>query len=79
MNTNSQTHTSLCSSPAVSVVVPIYNEEESIPHLYQRLTEALEELGKPYEIIAADDGSRDQSFVLLSEICAPIESPLNRP
>ncbi len=70
MNTNSQTHTSLCSSPAVSVVVPIYNEEESIPHLYQRLTEALEELGKPYEIIAADDGSRDQSFVLLSEIAA---------
>lgn len=70
MNTNSQTHTSLCSSPAVSIVVPIYNEEESIPHLYQRLTEALEELGKPYEIIAADDGSRDQSFVLLSEIAA---------
>lgn len=58
------------SPPALSVIVPIYNEEESIPHLYQRLTAALEKLGKPYEIIAADDGSRDQSFGLLSEIAA---------
>lgn len=51
--------------PRVSVVVPIYNEEESIPTLYARLTEELEVLGTPYEIIAVDDGSRDRSFELL--------------
>ncbi len=49
-------------------MVPIYNEEESIPSLYTRLTEALEELGQPYEIIAVDDGSRDRSFALLREL-----------
>lgn len=54
-------------APAISVVVPIFNEEESIPHLYDRLTAALEALNSPYEIIAVDDGSRDRSFALLRE------------
>lgn len=56
--------------PYVSVVVPIYNEEESIPHLYERLTTALDRLGRPYEILAVDDGSRDRSFALLSALAA---------
>ncbi len=56
--------------PYLSIVVPIYNEEESIPHLYQRLTAALEALGKPYEILAVDDGSRDGSFALLRDLAA---------
>ena len=55
-------------APLLSVVVPIYNEEESIPMLYQRLTEELEALGQPYEIIAVDDGSRDRSFMLLRDL-----------
>jgi glycosyltransferase involved in cell wall biosynthesis len=55
-------------APYLSVVVPIYNEEENIPMLHQRLTEALEALGYPYEIIAVDDGSRDGSFALLRQI-----------
>ncbi len=54
-------------TPKVSVVVPIYNEEESIPTLYRRLTDELEALALPYEIIAVDDGSRDGSFALLRE------------
>lgn len=57
-------------APYFSVVVPIYNEEESIPHLYAQLTAALERLGKPYEILAIDDGSRDRSFALLSDLAA---------
>lgn len=56
--------------PFVSVVVPIYNEEESIPVLYERLTEALEDLGYAYEVLAVDDGSRDHSFALLSSLAA---------
>ncbi len=60
-------------APYVSVVVPIYNEEESIPHLYRRLTDALDPMGRPYEIIAVDDGSRDRTFPLLRELAADDE------
>lgn len=56
--------------PAISVVVPIKDEEESIPHLYERLSDALRALAQPYEIIAIDDGSRDRSFALLRERAA---------
>lgn len=55
-------------APWLSVVVPIYNEEESIPHLYTHLTAALAQIDKPYEIICVDDGSRDGSFALLHEL-----------
>lgn len=55
-------------APQLSVVVPIYNEEESIPHLYQRLTAELSKLDVSYEIIAIDDGSRDRSFALLNDL-----------
>lgn len=54
----------------MSIVVPIYNEEESIPQLYQRLTEELEKLAIAYEIIAIDDGSKDRSFALLHALAA---------
>lgn len=53
--------------PALSVVIPIFNEEDSIPFLYERLTTALDALDVPYEMIAVDDGSRDRSFALLRE------------
>jgi glycosyltransferase involved in cell wall biosynthesis len=59
--------------PYLSVVAPIYNEEESIPHLYARLTAVLERLGHPYEILAIDDGSRDRSFDLLRDLAAADE------
>jgi glycosyltransferase involved in cell wall biosynthesis len=57
-------------APYLSVVVPIYNEEESIPGLYTRLTAALQQLDVPYEILAIDDGSRDRSFAILSGYAA---------
>jgi glycosyltransferase involved in cell wall biosynthesis len=56
--------------PYVSIVVPIYNEEESIPALYERLTEELGNLHIAYEIIAVDDGSTDRGFELLRELTA---------
>ncbi|MFL5806066.1 MAG: glycosyltransferase family 2 protein [Roseiflexaceae bacterium] len=55
-------------APYLSVVVPIYNEEESIPALYERLTGALSTLSYSYEIITVDDGSRDRSFAVLREL-----------
>ncbi len=51
--------------PLVSVVVPIFEEEESIPALQTQLTAALQALTCPFEIILVDDGSRDRSFELL--------------
>jgi glycosyltransferase involved in cell wall biosynthesis len=55
-------------APYLSVVVPVYNEAENIPRLYDRLTEELEQLDVRYEIIAVDDGSRDQSFAILRNL-----------
>src|SRR5438309_688961 len=47
--------------PVVSVVVPLYNEEENIAELYQRLTRSLEALQLPYEIVFVNDGCRDST------------------
>ena len=52
----------------ISVVIPLYNEEETIPHLYRALNEALEAYGEPYEIIIVDDGSTDNSYALMREL-----------
>ena len=54
--------------PYLSVVIPIHDEEESIPYLYERLTKVLGDLGYPYELIAVDDGSQDRSFMLLRDL-----------
>lgn len=52
----------------LSIVVPIYNEEESITHLYERVTAALANTAFAYELILVDDGSSDRSFLLLKDI-----------
>jgi undecaprenyl-phosphate 4-deoxy-4-formamido-L-arabinose transferase len=55
------------SAPEVSVVVPIYNEEGALPALFARLYPALDALGRRYELVLVDDGSRDRSPALLHE------------
>ncbi|MGB3253904.1 undecaprenyl-phosphate 4-deoxy-4-formamido-L-arabinose transferase [Buttiauxella gaviniae] len=52
----------------VSVVIPIYNEQESIPELIRRTTAACETLGKDYEILLVDDGSSDESASMLNDV-----------
>lgn len=54
----------------ISIVIPVYNEEESITPLYERLTAALVKQTRPYEIIFVNDGSSDRSFEVLSGIAA---------
>jgi len=49
------------SRPMLSVVIPVFEEEENLPSLYERLTSVLEEAEPSYELIFIDDGSRDQS------------------
>ncbi len=57
----------------VSLVVPVFNEEESLPELYREMVTVLEGLGVTYEIIFVDDGSRDGSRRLLEEFQAADE------
>jgi glycosyltransferase involved in cell wall biosynthesis len=56
--------------PDLSVVIPIYNESPNIRQLHAELTATLEAWGRPYEIVAVDDGSRDDSFQILAELHA---------
>ena len=57
-------------TPKISIVIPLYNEEESIPHLVEALDAAIANYGQPAEVIIVDDGSRDNSFKLLKEYAA---------
>jgi dolichol-phosphate mannosyltransferase len=50
-----------------SVIIPIYNEEKTLPELHRRLAATLQPLGRNSEIILIDDGSRDRSFTLMKE------------
>lgn len=52
----------------LSVVVPVYNEEDVLPLLAQRLRPVLDGLATPYEVVAVDDGSTDASAVVLQRI-----------
>ena len=51
--------------PDLSVVFPVYNEEENIPHLLREIAAAVEGRGWTYEIVAVDDGSSDRSLEVL--------------
>jgi undecaprenyl-phosphate 4-deoxy-4-formamido-L-arabinose transferase len=46
--------------PQLSVVIPVYNEEDGLAALFARLYPALDQLGLPYEIVFVNDGSRDR-------------------
>ena len=54
----------------LSIVIPLFNEEESVEPLYAEIQEALESLERSYEIIVVDDGSTDRSFDLLKGLHA---------
>lgn len=53
----------------ISVVIPVFNEEENIELLYTEIKQSLDNLGKGYEIIFIDDGSTDKTPALLHRIC----------
>jgi glycosyltransferase involved in cell wall biosynthesis len=54
----------------LSLVIPAYNEQESIPALLERVEAALRHIGKPFEVIIIDDGSTDDTPKLLAEAMA---------
>ena len=58
------------SAPTLSVIVPCYNEQESIQACHTRLSDVLRSLNDSYEIVYVDDGSRDETVPLLEQIHA---------
>jgi glycosyltransferase involved in cell wall biosynthesis len=55
------------STPLLSIVVPVYNEEESLPLLWREIREVLDPTGLQYEAIFVDDGSQDRSAEIIRE------------
>lgn len=58
-------HALMPDKPYITIVIPVYNEEGNLPPLFARLYSVMQKLGKPFEIIFTDDGSRDQSLNIL--------------
>ena len=54
--------------PVFSVVAPVYNEEETLPHFYRRVVAVMEELGEPFELVLVNDGSRDGSYRVMRDL-----------
>lgn len=52
----------------LSIVVPVHDEEDNVVPLYEALSKALRALGRPYEIIVVDDGSRDDTYQRLARL-----------
>lgn len=55
--------------PTISIITPVYNEHESLPLFFKRVIPIMEKIGLPFEIIAVNDGSRDDSEQILREQC----------
>ena len=64
---------SVGNAPSVSIVIPVYNEEENIADLVQRVGDAIGATGRSFELICVDDGSRDGSAAMLAELAATRE------
>jgi len=55
----------MSSQPMISLVIPVYNEEENLHNLMERIRPVMRGMGRPYEIVFIDDGSRDSSLSIL--------------
>ena len=54
--------------PILSIVVPVYNEEENVRLLFEKIQAVCETIGETYEVLFVDDGSQDATFAVLSEL-----------
>lgn len=54
--------------PTISVVAPVYNEEEVLPELYRRVRSVMEEAGDTWELVLVNDGSRDRSAEIIADL-----------
>lgn len=56
--------------PELSVVIPVYDEQDNVEALYEALTSSLEDLGRTYEVIVVDDGSTDDTYPRLARLAS---------
>ena len=54
--------------PVYSIVAPVFNEEETLPHFYERIVKVMEQLGESFELLLINDGSRDRSYRIMQEL-----------
>ena len=52
----------------ISIIVPCYNEESALPFFYEEATKVLVEMGRDYELLFVDDGSKDATLQVLREL-----------
>src|SRR5439155_12045947 len=57
-------------APEVSVIIPVHDEQENVRPLCETVVHALEELGRTWEMIVVDDGSRDDTYATLTALAA---------
>jgi undecaprenyl-phosphate 4-deoxy-4-formamido-L-arabinose transferase len=57
-------------APAISVVIPVYDEERTVEEVVRRTIATLDALGRPYEVIVVDDGSTDETWSILERLHA---------
>jgi polyisoprenyl-phosphate glycosyltransferase len=58
------------SKPIYSIVAPVFNEEETLTHFYDRMIAVMEQVGEPFELVLVNDGSKDSSFRIMSDLHA---------
>ncbi|MCL4870409.1 MAG: glycosyltransferase family 2 protein [Anaerolineae bacterium] len=56
--------------PTISLIAPVYNEEPVLPELYRRVKEVMDQTGEAWELVLVNDGSRDRSAEIISELHA---------
>lgn len=59
--------------PVVSIIAPVFNEEPILHELYRRLRETMDGIGEPWELVFINDGSRDASYAIMTELHAQDE------
>lgn len=54
--------------PTYSIIAPVFNEEETLPHFHQRIVAVMEQVGEPFELIFVNDGSLDTSLHIMRDL-----------
>jgi dolichol-phosphate mannosyltransferase len=55
-------------NPTYSIIAPVFNEEETLPHFYQRVVAVMEQVAESFEVVFVNDGSRDGSLRILKDL-----------
>ena len=59
--------------PDISVVIPVFNEEQNFAELYTRLTDSLKRISPDYELLFVNDGSKDETIALIKQYADKIK------